>query len=278
MILNIEQLDRQYFYFDKPVPYEVNGRVVLIYPIELIDSELFLASCDILVINKNATPSVEIIQMSYLEFLVREVLKEEVNRAKLQILLKYCLHLEKPRIVIDGNKYLIADDEADVLINSRQFEDIRRIIMYQNVLHYDDSYVDSDLKKAMEETDALKHTGTELPSVERKMAIITAHCGMPKSEQLKMTYRSHCLLFEEVSGEVEFSTARLMVFLANMFSGKKGKPQEIDHWIYRKKKDKFEGYVTELNQHTQKFGIDSNAIPTTSANQYDELFHSLNKT
>ena len=277
--MNIEQLDRQYFYFDKPVPYEVNGGVVLIYPIELMDSELFLASCDILVINKNATPSVEIIQMSYLEFLVREVLKEEVNRAKLQILLKYCLHLEKPRIVIDGNKYLIADDEADVLINSRQFEDIRRIIMYQNVLHYDDSYIDSDLKKAMEETDVLKHTGTELPSVERKMAIITAHCGMPKSEQLKMTYRSHCLLFEEVSGEVEFSTARLMVFLANMFSGKKGKPQEIDHWIYRKKKDKFEGYVTELNQHTQKFGIDSNAIPTsTSANQYDMMFHSLNKT
>ena len=70
---------------------------------------------------------------------------------------------------------MIADDEADVLINSRQFEDIRRIIMYQNVLHYDDSYVDSDLKKAMEETDALKHTGTELTSVERKMAIITAH-------------------------------------------------------------------------------------------------------
>lgn len=276
--MNIEQLDRQYFYFDKPVPYEVDGGVVLIYPIELMDSELFLASCDILVINKNVTPSVEIIQMSYLEFLVKEVLREEVNRAKLQILLKYCLHLEKPRVVIDGNKYLIADDEADVLINSRQFEDIRRIIMYQNVLHYDDSYVDSDLKKAMEETDALKHSNTELPSVERKMAIITAHCGMPKSEQLKMTYRSHCLLFEEVSGEVEFSTARLMVFLANMFSGKKGRPQEIDHWIYRKKKGKFDGYVTELNQHTSKFGADANLIPNASASEYDALYHSLNKT
>lgn len=269
-MLDLNFLSKRYFYFDLPVEYKIGEDTVYIYPISLIDSEVFLASCDILCINKNMIPSVEIIQMSYLEFLMKAVLENEIGRYKLQVILKYCLHYEKPRVVSKDGKYYIVDDEAKVWINSQQFEDIRRIIMYQNIIEYDDSYVDSDLKKAMEETDAMRAKNIDFPTIERKIAIITAHCGLSKTEQLNMTYRSHCLLFKEVSGEVDFTTTRAVALFG-------GKGKELDHWIYKKKSGKFDEYVTELKQYAGKFGAEKLNTTVSPSNAYDRSFENFSK-
>ena len=119
--------------------------------------------------------------------------------------------------------------------------------MYQNVPGYDDSYINPDLKKAMEETNAMKNKGVELPNIERRMAIVTAHCGISKKEQMEMTMRSHMLLFNEVAGEVEFTTIRPIALFG-------GKGNEIPHWIYQPKKDKFDGYISEVSKIKGKFG------------------------
>lgn len=158
------------------------------------------------------------------------------------------------------------------MIHAKQFEDIRRIIMYQNILHYDDSYVDADLKKAMQETDELKNKNIVVPSVERKMAIITSHCGLSKLDQQKMTYRAHCVLFEEVCGEVEFTTVRPIA----LYGG-----QKIDHWIYKEKKGRFDGYIMEAGAYTGKFGADYNSIPENytdaNSNAMESLYSQFNK-
>ena len=77
-MVNIDLLQRAYFTFDKPVPYTIKDKVLTANPIKLDQAETFLASIDILQHDKNSSPSVEIIQMSYLEYLVRVVQQEDM--------------------------------------------------------------------------------------------------------------------------------------------------------------------------------------------------------
>lgn len=271
MAVDIEYLTTSYFFFDKPVPYKLSDESsLMICPISVIDSEIFNSSIDILKIDKNTAPNVDIIQMSYLQFLIDVLIQiDDIFRQKFVNILVLCLGMKDPVVFRDmKQKPFIYDKELNVKITGQQFDDIKKIILYQNIIGYDDSYINPELKQAMAETDALKNKDYENPTLERKIAIITAHTGISKKEQLEMTYRSHCLLFNEVCGEVEFTTTRPIALLGS-------KPSELDHWIFKKKKDKFNGYVTELGEHINKFGGDGklNTIVTDSVNNYEQMFN-----
>lgn len=271
--LNLDFLNRAYFVFDEPVPYSVENGTINISPIKLRQSEIFLVSSNILAVNKNELPSVEIIQMSYLEFVIKVLLSDRQNQDKLVNILKYCLNIEKPSVIFDEKgKPSIVDNDTGCVIKSKHFEDIRRIIMYQNILHYDDKYMNPELKKAIAETNELKNKNLVIPSLERKMAIITAHCGITKKEQLEMTYRSHSMLFEEVCGEIEFTTTRAIA----LYGG-----TEIDHWIFKKIKNKFDGYITNIEDYANSMGASSSDITVVNnnqvGNQYQLAYDSFKK-
>lgn len=272
--LNLDFYRKAYFFFDKPVDYSIKDKIIKIYPIDVEHSEIFLSSISVIDVDKNAIDSVEIIQMSYLAFVYKVLFMDEamgeLNKSKFVNILKYCLHAEEPYVGFDDKGKAILRINGDVVISAKDFENIRRIILYQNLVHYDDEYVNPEIKQMMAEVDAVKNVGIEPPSIERKMAIITAHCGISKQEQMKMTYRSHSLLFEEVYGEVEFETTRPILLYA-------GKGNEIDHWIFKKKKDKFDGYMTTTESYAQNMGADKNAIKMASSTQYgDNLSQQLN--
>lgn len=265
MKINIDFYKRAYFYFDKPVDYPIKDKLIKIYPIMVEDSEVFLSSMNILMVDKNSSPSVEIIQMSYLEFIYKVLFQDQTNIDRFMNILKYCLHINSPYIGFDeNNKPYLVDKENDILIGPKDFENIKRLILYQNLIRYDDEYVNPELKAMMNEIDELKNKGIDSPTIERRIAIITAHCGLSKQEQLKMTYRSHSLLFEEVYGEVEYTTLRPIA----LFDGNGDK---IDNWIYKKKKDKFDGYVTDADKYSASMGGQYNAIQSTNTNRGDIL-------
>ena len=67
--LNLDLYRKAYFYFDLPVEYKIKDKTLFIYPITVKDSEIFLSSMSVIDIDKNASDSVEIIQMSYLAFI-----------------------------------------------------------------------------------------------------------------------------------------------------------------------------------------------------------------
>lgn len=271
--LNIDLYKKAYFYFDKPVEYQLkDNTIIYIYPINVQDSEIFLSSMSVISIDKNASDSVDIIQMSYLDFIYKVLFQDEMNVSRFVNILKYCLHMNKPMIGYDEkNKLYLDDSELGVKIEYKDFENIRRIILYQNIIRYDDEYINPEIKKMMSEVDAVRNAGIEPPSIERKMAIITAHCGISKQEQMAMTYRSHCLLFEEVYGEVEFTTTRPIM----LYAGKSG---DIDHWIYKKKKDKYDGYMVDVGEYSKSIGTDYGSLKTnTNTSLGDNLSQQYNQ-
>ena len=254
MAIDIDVLEKGYFYFDKPVPYKLSDTThVDITPISVYDSEVFLSSCDILQIDKNALNSVEIIQMSYLDFLLKVMLptdKSGLLLDKLSNIFRLCLGMKTWKLKVkEKQKLSIVAPDDSFEITGKQFDDIKRVILYQNVPHYDDTYIDPDLKKMMGEVDRLKSQGISTPNLERRMAIITAHCGIDKQILMQYTMRSLQLLFEECAGEVEFTTLRPIMLYA-------GKAKELEHWIYKKKKDRLDGYVTSVESYNKSMGGD----------------------
>lgn len=254
MAIDIEVLEKGYFYFDKPVPYKLSDTTHIdITPISVYDSEVFLSSCDILQIDKNALNSVEIIQMSYLDFLLKVMLptdKSGLLLDKLSNIFRLCLGMKTWKLKVkEKQKLSIVAPDDSFEITGKQFDDIKRIILYQNVPHYDDTYIDPDLKKMMDEVDRLKSQGISTPNLERRMAIITAHCGVNKQTLMQYTMRSLQLLFEECAGEVEFTTLRPIMLYA-------GKAKELEHWIYKKKKDRLDGYITSVESYNKSMGGD----------------------
>ena len=265
MKIDIDFYKKAYFYFDKPVDYQIKDKLIKIYPVAVEDSEVFLSSMNILMVDKNSSPSVEIIQMSYLEFIYKFLFQDQTNIDRFVNILKYCLHINSPYIGFDeNNKPYLVDKENDILIGPKDFDNIKRLILYQNLIHYDDEYINPELKATMNEIDELRNKGIDSPTIERRIAIITAHCGLSKQEQLKMTYRSHSLLFEEVYGEVEYTTLRPIALFG-------GNSDKIDNWIYKKKKDKFDGYITDADKYSASMGGKYNAIQSTNTNRGDIL-------
>lgn len=273
-MVDIDILAKAFFYTDKPVPYKLSeDNVVYINPVGLVDSETFVASCSILQIDKNALPSVEIIQMPYLDFLMRLVIPSDETKVQLDKffnIMRLCTGWENWLPIVEENHIILKNNETGATINHKQFDDIKRIILYQNLLGYDDSYVNPDIKKAIDETNELKMAAYKSVSLERKIAIVTAHCGLPKREQLEMTMRAHQLLFNECVDEVEFTTTRPIAVYA-------GKTNEMEHWIYKRKKDKYSDYVMSVEEYSKSIGGDSQVLKNTNSTRGDELDAMYNK-
>lgn len=275
MSIDLDFLSRTYFWFDLPVEYKLkNKSVVKIYPISVKDSEMFLSWIDILTIDKNSLPNPEYISMSYLEFIIKTLLTSEDKdiaqsaTSKLVFILKLCLKWEDDvsiRVNDIGKPVLV---HGDIEINGKSFEDIRRIILYQNILDFDDSYINPDLKQAMAEVDEVKSKDLVFPTLERKFAIVSSHSGITKAQQLEMTYRSHSALFKEVCNEVEFISARTGVMVGNMFSKQK---IEFEDWVYKKKRSKYEDYFTTQDSYSKSMGGSVRPVAEIDGNMLNNL-------
>ena len=272
MPVNINLYKDVYFTFDEPVTYNLKcGEKIYLSPVLLKDYMLFITSYGILDIDKNSANDVEIISMPYLKFLVKKVFpySEESIQQFVNICI-LCMGLTKPEIKLVENRFILYDAEEgkNISITQKEFEEIKKIILYQNLLNYDDSYINPELKENMEEFDALVTKDLVPPSLERRIAIVTAHCGITKKEQLKMTIRSHSLLFQEISKEVEFMCAKPIAIYG-------GKSENIN-WIFEKKKGKFDDYITSTESYSKSMGGEANIIKTKDINkklisQYDKF-------
>ena len=246
--INIENLKQQYFYFDLPVPYILqSGQEIQIYPISLKNSSFFLSSVDLLLVDKNESSDVKIISMSYLQYIVDVLIPTNaVKKQQFINILLLCLNFQYPKVLKDkrGRPQLI---DKDIVVTAQDFEDIKTIILYQNLLNYNDEYINPDIKKVMSEIDYLKNKDIEVPTLERKIAIISAHTGISKSQQLEMTLRSHSLLFEEVCGEIKYLISKPIAIWNNQ-------SDKVEDWIFKNKTNKMSKYFTDTQSYAQSIG------------------------
>lgn len=275
MSVDIELLKLAYFALDEPVPYKLKtGQEIFVKPIMVKDSMLFMASVDVLKIDKNSLGSVEAIQASYLKFLQKMIFpSNDVMVQKFLNILDLCLELKGIYLCNDEMERTFIQTESGIVISAKEFDDIAKIILYQNLPDYDDKYINPDIKKSMQEVDRLKNKDYESPDFERQIGIIESHTGILKEQLLKKTWRSFQILFREVCGEIEFYTTRPAAIAV-------GAGDKVDHYIFKKRKDKFDGYFVDMDKFSHEVtGQDADKIPVSGdegiTSQYKEMMSKI---
>lgn len=250
MIQDVKDFVSQYCAVDEPVPY----KGLLIYPWIVKDFYRFGTSYDVLQIRKNEIPDVHIIQMSYLEFLLSVLCRDrtvydksgmtvgDIYLQKLENILILSFHIKENDINVKYNKGKYSLIIKDIEISSKEFDEIVKIILFQNIYDYFDAYIDPEFKKAIDEYYSIKNKGIIIPDLEKKITVVTASTGIVKSEILKMTYREFENLFHTV---LDMTDYKILKQAESSGMVKFDKP--VEHWVYKKEKNRYEEAFTSYD-------------------------------
>lgn len=200
-MVNIETLEQQYFANGYDVPYELKkGGTIFIKPILVKDYPIYEYCKDILDIRKNEINDIQIIQMTYLDFILKcLILNEEKYMFKLIQIMKLCLGEELISFDEDNGKLCLLicnkDETIRQVITSKEFDDIRKIILNQNDCNYDDRYISPDVREAYEEYCQLKYKNINSPSLEKMKAFVMCKSGFNLEQINNMQYRMFNLVY-----------------------------------------------------------------------------------
>jgi len=257
---DIKKYIEPYLTFDEPVPYK---DCLNIYEIKVKNWFSFMSAYDILNIEKNKIPDVQVMQMSYLEFLFQLMITAETNeiRDKFIIILGLCFGVEYDEKLLNEefspNEILYSPSDGDVVefsingydakfiskdnrmflnikgveINSTEFDDIKRIIMFQNFMDYDDEPMSDDFRNIIQQYYALKNKGVKQPTLEQKMVALMSQLKYTKSEIKDMGYRTFNLILSSILDEQNYFILKI--------AQTQGYDKEVEHWLYKKDKQKY---------------------------------------
>jgi hypothetical protein len=118
--------------------------------------------------------------------------------------------------------------------------------------HFDDSYIDPDLEQDIKDRDALLNKNHENPSLEKQMCcIISSGCGYNFETIQDITLRKLSLMLQTIDGKMHYQIYKELE-TSGAITCKGG----INHWIYEKKKNKFDDMLLYDNLK-QKLGASS---------------------
>lgn len=270
---NVKEYVEQFVTFGNPVEY----KGLKIKPILAKDALRFLDAVSVLEIEKNKIPSVEIIQMSYLEFMINFIMSCNEYVSDFVWILQHTIGIkEDNEFIIEGfkvNEILVEElPSQDVIyrvngwdfelklchprgaeivlsgvkFTSREFDDLRRIILYQNIFEYDETPMSDDFKRVVEQYYAIKNRGIHKPTLEDKMVAIILNTAYTIDSLGEVPFRSFEKLFYDGVGKIDYiATKSLEPHL------KEGK--SIDHWVYKPIREKYSEVFSDANEFANKF-------------------------
>lgn len=264
MAVDIDYITDEYFAFDKPVPYQLSaGKIIELKPFMITQTKQFEQVQTFFSQDKRDEDETK--DKTELQFVIEDLLSNQGFIFLLTMILGNIGYMYPFFGKVDGEYILgtytkesedsemILDEQS--IITSEEWEDIKKIIMYQNDPDYDDTlYIDKTIRKNLQIESEIKNKGTVAPNLERQFYMITAHCGMPKSEQIKLTLRGFKKLFTEVTSEAEFYAS----YALRSKYAEKGKPAE--HWVWQQKKDGMEKIGTAASSFLQSLGMDEKEV------------------
>lgn len=248
MLNNIAEYVSPFVTLGIPIDY----KSIKLYPFTVEKWYEFYYTIDILNIDKNESADISIIQMSYLQYIIDILFKDEEN-GKLYIQKFYTLlynltniDVSKMNILLDSNNKYILDING-TQINATEFNELRRIILYQNIYDYDDVEMSADFKKAWNDYLEVKNRGIQPPSLQLKIATVQSQCGFNRNDILKMTL----IEFEEIFNScVKWEEYKINKIAETSGNVKFSKP--IEHPVWHKKHDKYRDMFVDADDYSKK--------------------------
>ena len=276
---NIKEYIEKYVAFGKPVQY--HG--LSVKPVLVKDFYQFNDAKNVLLIDKNKIPDVEIIQMTYLHFLTLMIIDRADMREDFLTILALTLGLrydsEKRNTSFEPNEvlaYQTRKDESTLIINGwdvgfricenqtflqlyngsdmveindDQFNDLKDIILFQNIHDYDNMEMSDDFRKIVEEYYAIKNKDVIIPTLEDRMMAVVVSSSYTLEQLYELPLRLFDALFEYSVSKLEYQVNKLIVNLAQG----EIKGFKLSHWVYKTKKDKYSEIFTNAQDLVNKF-------------------------
>lgn len=230
-----------YTTFDKPYPYistfdkSKNIKPIMIYPAIVENLFLFYHLAKVLTIDKNNIPDKDIIQMSYLEFLIKMsttdnkfmdmlnylfamVLKNDTQKLEYGFIKK-----KNPIIRING-----------IIYNHKDFENIRQIICEQNLVDLPNEKIAKPILDSIELAKKLRNSKIKMGGLEDQIIALSVETGIPIQDIYKMTIRKFRKMIERTDHILHYK-----IYLAASMSGfvEFKDKNIIKHWLTDLQKD-----------------------------------------
>ena len=215
------------FIFDEPVDY----KGLKIYPVRLKDYIHFNFAVECLLIDKNSMPDIDIISMGYMDYLLKYSTDENRYIQMLAGLIYICMKTDVDNIkfkVDENNKYVLSI--LDVEITSNDFDEIKNIILEQNLVDVPDYSIQKEIRDKIEEGKKLriKIAKNKPASFEDQIVSLSIAGGLPLENIYEMTYRK----FVKSIGRMDL-LIHYKIFLQSSMSGMVSFKDKsfIKHWL-----------------------------------------------
>lgn len=228
-----------YEIFDEPVPY----KSLLIYPATVRDYLLFLDYSSCLLVDKNSIPDPNIISMNYMEFLYYATNEQNLYAVRFRELLAMVLKKDRKDIWIgyDENRkpiFKIGDD----LFNNDDFDQIRSIIIEQNLLEPPDENIQKEIRDKIEEAERLKQkiNNNKMAGLEDLIICVIVATGLTVDDIKKLTVRKWGKLLERINMRIDYQIFQTAKYGGFVEFKDKSFPK---HWMSETKKDELSGLI-----------------------------------
>lgn len=213
-MVDLDVYTNVYFSNGFDVPYKLrDGGEISIKPVLVKDYNIYEWACQVIQLLKNETNDVNIIQMSYLQYLVEVVFPQnEEFKNMFMYLLSLCLGVQKASYFKnDKGKWRLAlcDDEDIVIgiVTPKEWDEIMFIILNQNDAHYDNRYVNPEVREMMQEYYKIKYRDIVQPSLEKRKAFVCSKIGKTFKELSELTIREFNEIYKAcVDSEIYLAT------------------------------------------------------------------------
>lgn len=238
-VVDLKELELKYFCNGIDVPYKLKcDKILNIKPILVKDYPFYEFAKQILEIEKNEINDIEIIKMSYLEFIFHILNKNQVYINWLVTLCELCFGYGKIGIVLKNNKQCLAlcdeKETIEYIITPKEFDEISKIILNQNDSNYDNRYISPEVKELMSEFYKAKYNNLRTPTIEEKKAYVTSKTGISIIDLNEMTYRYFDLVYDSNLKSDIYITQKMI-----QCSEKYEVKEEIKHPLFEPKKDPY---------------------------------------
>ena len=249
VVVDLDVLELNYFVNMLDVPYELKkGGIINIKPVLLKDYLRYDWAKEILMISKNEINDIEVIQMSYLEFLIKKVfLMSKESEDKVRWIIKLCL--DEDYVAIGDNCLIICQEDNTIkyVISSKEFDDIAKIIQAQNDPNYDDRYVSPEVKELMQEYYKAKYKDITTPSLEKRKAFVSSKTGKTFAQLNELPCREFELIYDACKDSEIYIGQKII-----QGSYKYEVKEDIKHPLYEAKKDPYAELFTDTSTLASK--------------------------
>lgn len=255
------------------IPVEYKG--LKVFPIKVKDFLRFSNSYDILDIDKSSVGDIEVIKMSYLEYLTYLILADNKIKEKFVNIIDLCFGVacdndllnksdiqqdellienideESFSLYINGRNIclMVKKNKAKIILNNKEFsasdfDNLRKIILYQNIEGYDDRPMSNDFKRVVAEYFELKNKGIKSPTLEYKIGVVLSSSGYTHDKIMEMPYRLFEITFNTIVSKYDY--------IINMIAVTQGAKIDIDHWVYKKDKDVYDSVFSDAETYAKQ--------------------------